>query len=91
MRVIADRNLNLHSKSTEGGLVNLPKRSARVVPDDVVEHPMFNHLKKHGVIAVLKDRAEIEVTEESVEEKLDELEDEGLLDKEEEKEEEKEE
>jgi hypothetical protein len=83
VRVIADRNLNLHSKSTEGGLVHLPKRVAKIVPDDVEDHPMFGRLKKYGVIAVLKDRAEIEVTEESVEEKLDELEDEGLLDKEE--------
>lgn len=81
MIVIADRNLNLHSASTEGGIVFLPKRVAKNVPDDVVDHPMFNHLRKHAVISVLKDKEEV-ITEETVEQELKELEDEGAVEEE---------
>lgn len=75
MRVIADRHLNLHSASTEGGLVHVPRRRAKIVPDDVQEHPMFDRLVKHGNISVLKGDQpalpEIEEEEEVVDDNVD--------------------
>lgn len=54
MRIIADKNFNLHSASTEGGLIHVPARTAVTVPEDVKDHPAFALLKKHGHIAVLE-------------------------------------
>ena len=53
IKLIAHRNLNFHSRSTEGGLVHAPAKRPVRVPDDVREHPMFRHLVKKGVVSIL--------------------------------------
>ncbi len=69
MRIVATRHLNLHSKSSPGGLVHLTARVSKTVPDDVQEHPLFDRLVDAGVIALLKAKekpapAEVEPDEE---------------------------
>lgn len=54
VRIIADKNYNLHSASTEGGLLFVPARRAVTVPEDVKDHPSFARDVKHGHIAILE-------------------------------------
>jgi hypothetical protein len=73
MRIVADRHLNLHSPSTQGGLVFVPQKEATVVPEDVREHPAFNLLVKNGHVSVLKPNSNDPVAlEEEPEEKPEE-------------------
>lgn len=55
MRVLSHKNVNLHSASSEGGLVHIPAGTSKVVPDDVVDHPGFKILRKAGHIVKLAD------------------------------------
>lgn len=54
MRIIADKHFNLHSASTEGGLIHVPARTAVTVPEDVKDHPSFGLLLKYGHVAILE-------------------------------------
>jgi len=55
-RIVADRNLNLHSKSTKGGLVHLSARVAKLVPEDVADHFFFQRLVESGTVTLLGPR-----------------------------------
>jgi hypothetical protein len=57
MKIIANRNLNLFSASTVGGLIYVQMRVVKIVPDDVKDHPQWNILVKSGTVAVLGDEA----------------------------------
>lgn len=57
MKVLADRHLNLHSKSTPGGLVHVPKRHWKTVPDDVLDDPSFEMLVDSGALVVRDENA----------------------------------
>jgi hypothetical protein len=52
--IITKRNVNLHSKSTPGGLVFVAKDKVHTVPDDVADEPQIKLLKKSGHLTVLK-------------------------------------
>lgn len=54
MKIIATRHLNLHSKKVDGGLVHVPAKQPRLVPDDVANHPLFKRLVSSGTVIVLK-------------------------------------
>jgi len=54
MKIITTRHLNLHTKSVDGGLVHVPAKQARLVPDDVVDHPLFKKLVSSGTVVVLR-------------------------------------
>ena len=54
MNILTHRNINLHSPSTEGGLVHLNANQKKRVPDDVADHPGFKVLVKSGVVVILK-------------------------------------
>lgn len=54
MKIITTRHLNLHTKKVDGGLVHVPAKQARLVPDDVVDHPLFKRLVSSGTVVVLK-------------------------------------
>lgn len=57
MKVVSSRiNLNLHSPSTNGGLIHLMKDKAARVPDDVEEHPAFRQAVDCGTIAVISEQ-----------------------------------
>jgi len=63
VKVLADRNFNLHSKSSEGGLVHVAKRRWKTVPDDVAEEPGFQSLVDNGHIVVAKENTPLLVEE----------------------------
>jgi hypothetical protein len=54
MKVISHRNINLHSASTQGGLIHVPAKRVVIVPDDVDEHPQIGYLTKDGTLQVLE-------------------------------------
>jgi hypothetical protein len=54
MNILASKNINLHSKSTDGGLVHINAGQKKRVPDDVVDHPGFKILVNAGVVTILK-------------------------------------
>jgi hypothetical protein len=54
VNILTHRNINLHSPSTEGGLVHLNANQKKRVPDDVADHPGFKVLVKSGVVVILK-------------------------------------
>lgn len=54
MKIIVTRHLNLHTKSVDGGLVHVPAKQARLVPDDVADHPLFKKLVSSGTVVLLK-------------------------------------
>src|SRR5271166_1677580 len=58
MKIVTLRNLNLHSKSTPGGLVHVPKRRATLVPNDVTEMSTFAALVKSGEVRILNSKVE---------------------------------
>jgi hypothetical protein len=53
-RVISSRNLNLHSQSTQGGLVHVPAKRATEVHEDVQDHPAFKILIDSGDLVILQ-------------------------------------
>jgi hypothetical protein len=54
VNILSHQNINLHSKSTDGGLVHINAGQKKRVPDDVADHPALNLLIKSGVVVVLK-------------------------------------
>ena len=56
MIVLANRNVNLHSKSVHNGLVHLRSGKKARVPDDVRDHPGFDLLVDGGAISILSDK-----------------------------------
>lgn len=63
MRIVSNRNLNLHSASTAGGLLHVPAKIPVAVPEDVSEHPLFRLIVKHGVVTILGNRQYIAMSE----------------------------
>jgi hypothetical protein len=53
LRIFANQNVNLHSPSSEGGLVNIQKGEYKDVPEDVNEHPSFEVLVENKVIDII--------------------------------------
>jgi hypothetical protein len=76
MRIVADRHLNLHSESVDGGLVHVPRKQVKIVPEDVQEHPAFKLLVKHGTIHILAQNDPKELELEDSERESEEPEDE---------------
>lgn len=50
MHILSHRNINLHSASTDGGLIHIAQGTSKSVPDDVADHPGFAMLLKAGHI-----------------------------------------
>lgn len=57
MNVLSHRHVNLHSASTQGGLIHIPAGVSKTVPDDVADHPGFDLLLKSGQIVKLANPA----------------------------------
>ena len=55
MNILSHKNINLHSASSEGGLIHIAAGASRVVPDDVTDHPGFAILLKAGDIVKIQD------------------------------------
>jgi hypothetical protein len=55
MKILAHRNVNLHTASTADGLVHIPAGTSKDVSDDVAKHPGFALLKKAGFIVQVAD------------------------------------
>lgn len=53
MKILAHKNLNLHSASYPGGLVNVSAGRPSEVPDDIQDHPAYQWLIDEGTIVVL--------------------------------------
>ena len=58
--ILSNRHVNLHSKSTHGGLVHVPAGKKRSVPDDVKNHPGFEVLVEGGILSVLSSKTKAE-------------------------------
>jgi hypothetical protein len=62
MRIISNRNINLHTApldptagQLDGGLVHCPAGQTVTVPDSAKNHPSFKLLLNDGIISVLAD------------------------------------
>lgn len=54
MKILSHVNVNLHSASTPGGLIHVLAGTSRNVPNDVMDHPIFDLFVNAGSIVVLK-------------------------------------
>jgi hypothetical protein len=54
IKIISNRHLNLHSESTEGGLIHVNAKQASLVPEDVKNHPQWKILTKSGTVTQLQ-------------------------------------
>ena len=53
LNILSHKNVNLHSASSEGGLIHFEAGRSKVVPDDVKAHPGFEILLRAGDIVVI--------------------------------------
>jgi hypothetical protein len=61
MRIHTHRAIALHSASQ--GIINIPAKQTKNVPEDVNDHPQIKMLKKGNYISILKDKPEDDETE----------------------------
>lgn len=70
MKILAHKNINLHSASSKGKLIHIASKQVKIVPDDVVDHPAFDLLLDDGSIVVIKEE-EINNVPEGIKELLE--------------------
>lgn len=64
MKILAHKNLNLHSASSKGRLIHIANKQVKIVPDDVADHPAFDLLRDDGSIIVIKEDKTDDIPEE---------------------------
>lgn len=63
LKILTNQNLNLHSASTPGGLIHVHARIPAIVPDDVMDHPLFARIVKKGIVTILQGSVPKSLTE----------------------------
>jgi hypothetical protein len=63
VKILAHKNLNLHSASSKGRLIHIASKQVKIVPDDVADHPAFDLLRDDGSIIIIKEEKSDDIPE----------------------------